>query len=375
MRALQYTKFARTRYSRSTCQSSLLAAPESLGDTAVAKSLIADDLGEQSNDLAEPRRPLSAPYKPLLSIEERLATLRFGYEEDQPKLARLAERKDSSCEADGIVVIDRGVIPVPSNVRRSLSTPPCYPKGVRIGSCAPLLAGTSAPVPLAPPVLPCMAGGVCPFLVFRCSRGHTWKSVTGLPACFSCPQCKPVTVSIPIEKEKVLKRRRPIGRQAVVAEAEKRGGALVSKEYLGLKQKHEFSCKEGHHWTALPLNILFGNRSWCPVCAAAERGKRNTLTIADMHETAALYGGEFVSSEYEGVAVKHEWRCQEGHTFMKTPHFLRKKMKALGADNALPYFCPKCNAAKSQTRKVKIGHGVMGRRRPSTYPVLVDGDR
>ena len=38
--------------------------------------------------------------------------------------------------------------------------------------------------------LPCVTDGECPYLQFRCSRGHVWKAVPGSPVCFHCPICQ-----------------------------------------------------------------------------------------------------------------------------------------------------------------------------------------
>lgn len=51
--------------------------------------------------------------------------------------------------------------------------------------------------------------------------------------------------------------------------AEKSGGKLISKAYLGEKVKLKFRCSEGHEWEAAPTNILRGK--WCRKCSHAKR--------------------------------------------------------------------------------------------------------
>ncbi|CAN0553782.1 unnamed protein product, partial [Laminaria digitata] len=45
-------------------------------------------------------------------------------------------------------------------------------------------------------------------------------------------------------------------------------------------------------------------QTWCPRCASRAVCERKRLTAADMHQTARQFGGEFLSLEYLGAAVK-----------------------------------------------------------------------
>lgn len=43
------------------------------------------------------------------------------------------------------------------------------------------------------------------------------------------------------------------------------------------------------------------------------------LTIQKMHEIAKSKGGKFLSEQYLGANTKHQWQCDEGHTWYATP--------------------------------------------------------
>jgi len=75
----------------------------------------------------------------------------------------------------------------------SVSNALCYSssESPRGRGCGPLLVddeNTTFANPLHA-ALPCVTEGECPYLQFRCSKGHTWKAVSGSPVCFHCPVC------------------------------------------------------------------------------------------------------------------------------------------------------------------------------------------
>lgn len=55
--------------------------------------------------------------------------------------------------------------------------------------------------------------------------------------------------------------------------AKEHGGNCLSTNYVGLKTRLKFCCKEGHIWEARADDILYYNK-WCPVC-----GKGNNLQL------------------------------------------------------------------------------------------------
>lgn len=53
-----------------------------------------------------------------------------------------------------------------------------------------------------------------------------------------------------------------------------------------------------------PIFVWVGAQTWCPTCADMARSQRKKLDVAEMQRTARQFGGEFLSTEYLGAAVK-----------------------------------------------------------------------
>lgn len=121
--------------------------------------------------------------------------------------------------------------------------------------------------------------------------------------------------------------------QAVAAE---RGGKCLSEQYINNITSLLWECKEGHQWKARPSNVCFG--TWCPECAKKERGlKRRTHTIEEMQQIAANQGGKCLSLEYAGTKYKLLWECEKSHKWESTP----EKVFCAGT------WCPVCAKRKN----------------------------
>jgi len=94
--------------------------------------------------------------------------------------------------------------------------------------------------------------------------------------------------------------------------AEKRGGKLLSSEYIGTRTKLKWQCSEGHIWKATPGNTFRGH--WCPYCAGKAK-----KTLGEMKELAKNKGGECLSDVYKNSKTKLKWQCSEGHIWEATP--------------------------------------------------------
>ena len=68
---------------------------------------------------------------------------------------------------------------------------------------------------------------------------------------------------------------------------------------------HLFAC----------LLCLSVYQTWCPTCASRAVCERKRLTATDMHQTARQFGGEFLSLEYLGAAVKVRRKCSRSVCF------------------------------------------------------------
>jgi len=87
---------------------------------------------------------------------------------------------------------------------------------------------------------------------WQCSEGHKWVAT---PACISqgrwCPTCARIRRSLTLESLQHL--------------AQDRGGELLSKTYLGALKHHLWKCSQGHCWEATPSRVKCG--TWCPTCS------------------------------------------------------------------------------------------------------------
>ncbi|CAM9759446.1 unnamed protein product [Ectocarpus sp. 6 AP-2014] len=239
----------------------------------------------------------------------------------------------------------------------------CMPKNQRPQGCGPLLPpiGTGGKQVVvvdhvAPELekirhvseyksdLPCVQTGTCPVPVFRCSKGHVWEP-NGTPVCFYCPICADTRITTRMKRKRDLEAMQEIARG--------KGGECIAEEYLGIDEKIAFRCGDGHEWLTSPSNLVYKN-TWCPKCAALRSVERKKLTLADMHQTARQFGGVFLSPEYKGAAVKHEWRCKRGHTFWNTPNNVRR---AEGG-RRVATFCKICTSMDRRILKAAVLGGL-----------------
>lgn len=87
-----------------------------------------------------------------------------------------------------------------------------------------------------------------------------------------------------------------------------RKGKCLSKEYVNSQTKLEWECSDGHRWWAAPAKVKHGN--WCRKCSGNVK-----KSIEQMHELAAKYGGQCMSTEYVNNMAPLEWICEKGHYF------------------------------------------------------------
>ena len=105
--------------------------------------------------------------------------------------------------------------------------------------------------------------------------------------------------------------------------AKERGGELISTTASLAMSKLRWRCSEGHEWEAAAPTIRRG--SWCGVCWGKGQG------VPEMMALASAKGGEFLSSEYLGSQVSHQWRCDKGHEWSARPGNIRQGK-----------WCPRC---------------------------------
>jgi hypothetical protein len=136
-------------------------------------------------------------------------------------------------------------------------------------------------------------------LLWACERGHQWQApYNSIRDGKWCPVCV----------------RRSLDELQEVAA--KRGGKVLSREYLGMQHLLEWECVHGHQWRAQPLNVV--NGTWCPHCA-----RNHPLTIDQMRSLAATRGGECLSDRYGNARQKLRWRCAQGHEWDAAPYSIK----------------------------------------------------
>ena len=113
-----------------------------------------------------------------------------------------------------------------------------------------------------------------------------------------------------------------------------KGGKLVSTTYKTTKIKVQWECSEGHTWHAKWEKIKAGQ--WCPHCA--KKKKNYKYNIEDMRNLAHSYGGECLSSKFQGVEHPLIFRCADGHEFRRQPALLTKTNPLQNV------WCPKCKS-------------------------------
>ncbi|CAG9183772.1 hypothetical protein LMG32289_05415 [Cupriavidus pampae] len=112
-----------------------------------------------------------------------------------------------------------------------------------------------------------------------------------------------------------------------------RGGACLSRTYLGIHRLHLFRCGAGHEWEAQPANLRHRG-SWCPVCA--DRPKPMTPAqaaqrLAEIQAIARARMGRCLSRIYRGDKNHLLFECADGHQWWATPNTIKR-----------PHWCPRC---------------------------------
>ncbi|UCG68447.1 MAG: hypothetical protein JSV09_11615, partial [Thermoplasmata archaeon] len=92
-------------------------------------------------------------------------------------------------------------------------------------------------------------------LKWRCKEGHIWEATpNSIKRGSWCSLCK-------YNKIRDIRR---LTIKEVQKIAKKRGGKCLSNEYVNIRTKLKWKCKEGHIWEAPTINVKRG--SWCPIC-------------------------------------------------------------------------------------------------------------
>ena len=137
-------------------------------------------------------------------------------------------------------------------------------------------------------------------LLWECAEGHQWEALPdSVKRGTWCRKCKGLS-KLTIEEMQEL--------------AKSRGGKCLSTRYINNHTDLHWECNHGHRWFARPGNIKTG--TWCPLCAAIQRGVTHRLTIQNMQEIAVSRGGKCLSRAYINDSTNLLWECAEGHQWL-----------------------------------------------------------
>jgi hypothetical protein len=103
--------------------------------------------------------------------------------------------------------------------------------------------------------------------------------------------------------------------------AKERGGALLSKAYLGKNYKLEWECSHRHRWLASPYSILGRanrNPSWCRLCGYKKSGLKRRVPLRELRRIARVRGGKCLTKKFVSSERKILWECKRGHRWYAT---------------------------------------------------------
>lgn len=187
-------------------------------------------------------------------------------------------------------------------------------------------------------------------LRWKCAKGHEWSAVPGSILGTKrqkgtwCPICAGKMPPGMMLRE-------------FAAIATSRGGRLLSTEVATVKEKLRWQCAKGHEWEAIPDSVKRG--TWCPVCGGSQR-----LSLADLQEAAALYGGKCLATEYQNTGTSAVWQCAEGHQWEARGYHVRSG-----------HWCPVCASGLSERICRALLEHITGVRWPKHRPTWLKNDR
>ncbi|MDN7629720.1 hypothetical protein [Burkholderia cenocepacia] len=148
--------------------------------------------------------------------------------------------------------------------------------------------------------------GIADRYEWECASGHRWlasgQSIVRGNWCRVCFGRR--------HSERMLD---PNGLARLKETAVSHGGQCLAGHYVGVNEKYEFRCAEGHEWQAMGSSILMG--AWCDRCARKRvaEARRSEDRWRRLKAVAASYGGDVVEHEYAGISARYTFRCERGH--------------------------------------------------------------
>jgi len=182
-------------------------------------------------------------------------------------------------------------------------------------------------------------------LKWKCGYGHYWRATRNAIVSKGtwCLEC---LTRIP---------KNTVKGQAIMLEkcrevASERGGNCLSKKYVNSRGHLNWTCENGHVWSATYSNVIY-YKTWCPKCGhrkspdaenTKRKKKRQKITICRVNAIAKKHGGKCLTKSVNRELDKVELICKEGHRWETSVRLLLYRNT----------WCRKCTGIQSRTNLV-----------------------
>jgi hypothetical protein len=128
---------------------------------------------------------------------------------------------------------------------------------------------------------------------------------------------------------------------------DRRGGTLLSKEYVSARDKLSIRCEHRHEFEVTPDNLARGR--WCPVC---KRNNHSARQVAKYRSVEWLrdfarktHGGDCLATRPAGMHTRVPWTCSDA----THPVFSTRVVNVVHKGN----WCPACDAERRRLHPPK----------------------
>ena len=135
-------------------------------------------------------------------------------------------------------------------------------------------------------------------LIWQCKQKHVWQAKPD--SVYTGKWCK-ICSRIEVSK----KQRNNIA--IYQNHAKRKGGKLLSKNYINIGTPMQWVCAKDHTWKATGGQVIHSG-TWCPYCAGKAKH-----TIKQLQHVAQLRGGKCLSKVYHNSRSNLEWQCKKKH--------------------------------------------------------------
>jgi thiol-disulfide isomerase/thioredoxin len=94
--------------------------------------------------------------------------------------------------------------------------------------------------------------------------------------------------------------------------AKRKGGKLISTEYVNARSHLLWECEQGHQWESDYGNLKYRD-AWCPMCSDVKLSLLYRGDIKDLQEYALSKEGRLITENYINNSTNVIWECKEKH--------------------------------------------------------------